>query len=105
MSVKARLAALLASFSVMGAMVGWDCSHWRSELPDIDATPALLEEILGRAQRWPERPAVVDADSGQSLTYGGLAEHELTRGHFGQGTHVVSGHPRAAGAPTSDSGR
>jgi acyl-CoA synthetase (AMP-forming)/AMP-acid ligase II len=46
---------------------------WKSPLPDIDATPALLhDEILGTARHWPQRIAVTDAGNGRRLTYGAL---------------------------------
>lgn len=47
---------------------------WQSPLPKIDTTPALLhEELLGRAQQWPERVALIDGVTGRTLTFGELA--------------------------------
>jgi acyl-CoA synthetase (AMP-forming)/AMP-acid ligase II len=48
---------------------------WRNRDHDLDLTPALLhEEALRGAERWSERIAVLDAATGGSVTYAGIAD-------------------------------
>jgi acyl-coenzyme A synthetase/AMP-(fatty) acid ligase len=46
---------------------------WRNHDDLLDATPAVLhEEVLGDAERWSDRVALLDAATGRSLAYGEL---------------------------------
>jgi acyl-CoA synthetase (AMP-forming)/AMP-acid ligase II len=48
---------------------------WRSPFPDVQVTPALIDdEVLGALDRRPGGAAVVEAATGRTLTGGQLAD-------------------------------
>jgi acyl-CoA synthetase (AMP-forming)/AMP-acid ligase II len=69
-------------------------SHfWQSSHPYDGSTRALLhEEVLGGAQGWPDRVALLDAATGRSASYGEIAD----------GARRLAGGLRAGGARDGD---